>query len=122
MARTEFYRYIIDSDKKPGYEVANTRKKREIITTSPVAQGTWYSTDRFDDSSVAEQKLALSAKPTHRIGPILPEQMPDFIIPLRPVAPSSGKSGGGVEALVKEPIYIFGLWEFSTQNWEIPKE
>lgn len=118
--RTIFYRYIIDPDNK--YEAKNTREKRIIKTTNPYAQGTWHTTDCFEDPGEAQQKLALSALPTHRIGPILPDQMPDFDIPLRPVAPVGGSPGGGVEALVKDAVHIFGLFEFKTGQWELPKD
>ncbi|MDI6815515.1 MAG: hypothetical protein QMC90_05530 [Dehalococcoidales bacterium] len=105
MAQVMFYRYI----SHPG-EVKQIRNERKIKSANP--QGTWFTTVRYKDPDEAQRKLALSKAPTHRVGPISADEMPDFDIPLRPVAPANNQPGGGVEARIKGEVWIFGLYEF----------
>ena len=100
-------------------EISQVRDKRKVQTTNPNAQGTWYTPTRYDDPMRAQQQLALRQPPTHRIGPIPADEMPDFDIGLRPVAPANGQPGGGVEARAKEPGWLSGLWDFTNQKWEL---
>jgi hypothetical protein len=110
MARVEFYLYIFDPEGNK--EVKQIREKRKIKTANPKAQGTWFTTTRYDKPNKAQRELALSEEPTHRVGPIRADEMPDFTIPLRPVAPANNQPGGGVEVQVKDEIWIFGLYDF----------
>jgi len=107
MAQIMFYRYI----SHPG-EVKQICNERKIKSMNPKAQGTWFTTTRYEDPDEAQDKLALFTKPTHRIGPIPANGMPDFDIPLRPVAPANSQPGGGVEALTKDEVWVLGLYEF----------
>ena len=110
MAQIMFYRYISHTE-----EVKQIRNERKIKSTNPKTHGTWFSTTRYEDPVEAQDKLALSTKPTHRVGPIPADEMPDFDIPLRPVAPANSRPGGGVEARTKDEIWIFGIYEFDNK-------
>lgn len=110
-----FYRYISHLP-----EVDQVVRERKIHSTNPSTQhATWYAPTRYDDPHMARQELALKNPPTHRVGPIADDQMPDFDIGLRPVAPLHGQPGGGVEARTKSPVWLFGLLNFTTGAWEL---
>lgn len=108
-----FYRYLSDP-----WEVAQIKNERKIQTLNPNALGTWYSPNRYEDPNEARKELALYTSPTHRLGPIPADQMPDFYIGLRPAAPYKGQPGGGVEASTKEPVWVFGLYDFSNNCYD----
>lgn len=106
MPPVTFYRYISYSP-----EVNQIRTQRKVQTTNPSAAGTWFTPIRYDDSYTAQQELALSQTPTHRVGPIPGDQMPDFDIGLRPVAPGKNTPGGGVEARTAHPVWLIDLYD-----------
>lgn len=107
MPQLAFYRYLGSQ-----VEVDLIVRERRIRSSNP--HGTWYTTARYDDPTHAQQELALPNPPTHRVGPIAGDEMPDFDVPLRPVAPANGQPGGGVEARTKGTVYLFGVLQFST--------
>jgi len=110
-----FYRYI---SYQP--EVDQVICERKVQSTNPKTQyATWYTPTRYDNPTKAQQELALNKPPTHRIGPILGDEMPDFDIGLRPVAPAFSQPGGGVEARTKSSVWLFGLWNFNKRQWEL---
>ncbi len=108
MAVGAFYRYLSHP-----LEVDQVRVERKVQTTNPKAPGTWYTPTRYNDPQMAQQELALPRLPTHRIGPILDDQVPDITIGFRRVMPAFGYPGGGVEVLVKGPVWLLGLWDFA---------
>lgn len=110
-----FYRYI---SYQP--EVDQIINERKVQSTNPKTQyATWYAPTRYDDSKKAQRELSLKNEPTHRVGPIPSDKMPDFEIGLRPVAPAFGQPGGGIEACTKLPIWLFGLWNFQENSWDL---
>lgn len=112
---TVFYRYISYPP-----EVNQVTRQRKVQSTNPKTQyATWYTPTRYDDPQMAQQELALSGLPTHRVGPIPADEMPSFDIGLRPVAPAFGQPGGGVEARTKSPVWLFGLWNFQSSSWNL---
>lgn len=109
-----FYRYVSSP-----MEVNQVVKERKIQSMNPTTQyATWYTPTRYDDPHDAQRELALGKLPTYRVGPIPADEMPDFDIGLRAVAPAFGQPGGGVEARTKSPVWLFGLWNFGSQCWE----
>ncbi len=113
MAAVAFYRYLSYSA-----EIDQVRVERKVQTTNPRALGTWYTPTRYDDPQVAQQELALLNPPTHRIGPILDDEVPDIAIGFRQVMPAFGQPGGGVEVLVNGPIWLLGLWDFNAGQFD----
>jgi hypothetical protein len=112
---TEHYRYLSSLA-----EAAQIIHERRILSTNAVTgYATWYTPKRYDNAFDARRELALPNTPLRRVGPILDQQMPTFDIPLRSVAPAFGQPGGGVEARTTSPVWIFGLWNFQTQNWDL---
>ena len=110
-----FYRYMSYPS-----EVSQVTGERKVQSTNPTTQfATWYTTIRYDSAVTAQQELALSKSPTHRVGPIPANEMPDFDISLRSVAPAFGHPGGGVEARTKSPVWLFGIWDFSNKDWTL---
>ncbi|MBI4082957.1 MAG: hypothetical protein HY423_10140 [Candidatus Lambdaproteobacteria bacterium] len=109
----QFYRYLSHQ------EVTQVQKERKIHSTNPVTRyATWYTPTRYDNLQIAQAELALPAAPTHRAGPIPADAMPDFFVPLRAVAPAFGQPGGGVEACTRNPVWLYGLWNFAKSDWE----
>lgn len=109
------YRYI----SHPA-EVTQVVDERKVQSTNPQTQyATWYTPARYDNPAMVQQELALFRQPTHRVGPIPADDMPDFDIGLRPVAPAFGQPGGGVEARTKSPVWLFGLWDFPNRSWDL---
>jgi hypothetical protein len=45
--------------------------------------------------------------------------MPAFDIQLRAVAPAFGQPGGGVEARTRAPVWVFGVWDFHGNKWDL---
>ena len=110
---TGFYRYLSSSQ-----EISQVIDERKVQSTNSSTQyATWYCPTRSDSDSMAEQEVALPRPPTHRIGPIPNDQMPQFDIGLRPVSPAFGQPGGGVEARTAAPVWLFGLWDFQGTAW-----
>jgi hypothetical protein len=114
-----FYRYI---SYQP--EIDQVVLERKIYSTNPQTQyATWYTPKRYDDAKTAQKELALRKSPTPRVGPLPASEMPDFKIGLRPVAAANGQPGGGVEACVRRPVWLFGFLEFGSNpapgNWKI---
>jgi len=110
-----FYRYISYQQ-----EVNQVVHERKVQSTNPRTRyATWYTPARYDDPIRAQKELALTSPPTHRLGPIPADEMPDFDIDLRPVAPAFGQPGGGVEARTRLPLWLFGLWDFANGRWEL---
>lgn len=110
----EFYRYISYCP-----EVDQMIRERKIQSTNPnTGFATWWTPQRYDDPDDAEQELALDGPPTHRVGPVPADEIPAFDIPLRPVAPKGGKSGGGLEARTKSPVWLFGVRDFQN-SWDL---
>lgn len=100
MAQVEFYRYIDD------FEAALIIRTKKLEGRGGV---TWYTPGMHDLADDAQKYLAMSYRPTHRVGPIPADEMPPFDIPLRPVAPANNQSGGGVEARTDKPKRLFDI-------------
>ncbi len=111
MAAGEFYRYLSNP-----VEIQRVRAQRRVETINPRAGGTWYTPTRYNTSQMAQQDLALPIFPTHRIGPILNDQVPAIAIGFRRVIPAFGQPGGGVEVLVRGPVWLLGLWDFAARQ------
>jgi len=105
---TAYYRYI-----SYPLEVTQVVHERKVQSMNPKrGYATWYTPTRYDDPTKAQQELALSKPPTHRVGPIPAGEMRDFDIQqLPPVAPAFGQPGGGVEACTRSAVWLFGLWD-----------
>jgi len=110
VASTEFYRYLVDP-----LEVQQIMSERRVQSRN--LNGTWFTTRRYEDPAEAQRELALRNPPTHRVGPIPAERLPDFDIPVRPVAPAHGQPGGGVEARTRGAVHLPGLLEFGTSSY-----
>lgn len=111
---TEYYRYLSDSA-----EVDRVVDERRIESTGEENPSTWFSPTRYDDPVDARRELAIPNRPDHRIGPV-----PDVIMPTlekgpRTVQPNFGQPGGGVEVCTTKPIWLFGLWDYGTDNWRL---
>lgn len=103
MAQVMLYRYT-DS----GEAAAIQRDQR--IEPGPGKICKWYTPDRYDVGADAEKFLALAYTPTHRIGPIPSDDLPDFDhVPLRVVGAANGQPGGGLEAATTQTMYLFDI-------------
>jgi hypothetical protein len=110
-----FYRYV----SYPA-EIAQLLRERKVHSTNPgTGYATWYTPTRYDVLTTACAELALPAPPTHRVGPIPATGMPAFDIQLRAVAPAFGQPGGGVEARTRAPVWVFGVWDFHGNKWDL---
>lgn len=116
MPRAEFYRYL--SNPWEIDQIINGRKIQSLDRQGqPSPKGTWYTPIRYEKDADAQQELALQYMPTHRVGPIPADKMPDFDIPLRPVATTPYGPGGGVEARTKGIVWLFGLYDLQKGTW-----
>ena len=115
MPAAEFYRYL--SNPSEIDQLRNEKKIQSLIEGQPNPQGTWYTPTRYEYSADAEAELALPYTPTHRIGPVGADMMPDFDIPLRSVAPANQQPGGGVEARTKGVVWLLGLYDFGSRTY-----
>ncbi|MDX1992115.1 MAG: hypothetical protein SF029_06985 [bacterium] len=112
---TVYYRYVSYLP-----ELEQLRDERKIQSTNPTTQyRTWYTTERYDSPDIAQQRLALKTRPLYRIGPISAEAMPDLTLGPRRVAPDFGQPGGGIEVAIDHPVWLFGVWNFDNQEWEM---
>jgi len=103
VARLGFYRYTDDSE-------AAIIQEQGCIESAPNGTCKWYTPNRFESGIEAQRYLALAYTPTHRIGPIPADELPDFDhASLRLVAPSFGQPGGGLEAATTQPHYLFTI-------------
>jgi hypothetical protein len=109
-----YYRYFSYPD-----EIAQWQQHRLIHSTNPFrSRQTWYTTTRYEDPAQAQRLLALQSTPTHRVGPIPEDEMPEFdICGLRRVEPAHGFPGG-MEVCTTKPVFIFGCYNFVAGNWE----
>lgn len=107
-----FYRYINSAEKQ--YIIDN----RWIQSRNP--QGTYYTPNRFEDPMDAQRFLSLRYIPENRVGPIPNYVIPAFdIVRLRIVPPAHGQSGGGYEACTSRPVYLFGIYNFNSNQFEM---
>lgn len=103
MARIVFYRYADDVEAALVYE--NRR-----IESGPNQTCKWYSPDRYESGADARRFLSLSYTPTHRIGPIPADDLPDFDhTDLQGVLPNFGQPGGGLQAATTKTFYLFDI-------------
>lgn len=110
----EFYRYVSNPN-----ELNQLRRLRLVRSVNTHLQGaTWLSPDRYDDPIEAQRRLSLSRPPTHRIGPIPAHKVPLFDIDMRTVAPAYGHPGMGRECRTRLAIWLYGLWDFASSDWE----
>lgn len=110
-----FYRYICDPA-----EVNQAMNERKLHSMNRITgHATWYAPTRYEKPAEAQRELALRRPPTHRVGPIPANEMPDFDIGFRTVAPANGQPGGGVEVCTRSPVWLFGLWNFQTSKYEM---
>ena len=96
-------------------EIDQIQDQRMIRSTNPTTRhATWFTTKRYDIPSDAQRELALRNPPTHRVGPIPADEMPDFEIGPRPIAPLGGQPGRGVEVMTRQAVYLFGVFDFTS--------
>jgi hypothetical protein len=101
VAQLTFYRYTDD------YEAAIIQEQARI-DRAPHQTCKWYSPNRFESGVEAQRYLALGYTPTHRIGPVPQDEMPDFDhAALRLTGPNFGEPGGALEAATTQPLYLF---------------
>ena len=106
MAQVFFYRYV-------GPQEANDIAQRHVIKSGSGI--TWFTPNRYDAAATAQRDLALQAIPTHRVGPIPADELPDLdATSLRPVAPAFGFPGGGVEGATTVETHLFGIMGLAT--------
>jgi hypothetical protein len=98
----QYYRYVTPAE---AYAVATAHI---IATFSPTGR-TWYTPDRYATRDEARTRLALPVVPSHRVGPYPEDELPNWVIPLRRVAPNFGQPGGGWEAATDDAAYTFGV-------------
>jgi hypothetical protein len=85
-----FYRYV-------------GKAEAESIDNTGVIQSrsgvTWFTPDLYDSVEEAQRMLALPDRPSHRVGPIPVDELPDFDhCSLQFVHPAGPHPGGGLEA------------------------
>lgn len=103
MAQMVFYRYTDD------YEANLIRQSRQIAP-APGQRTKWYTTDLYLSGADAKEYLSMRFTPTHRIGPIPADELPDLDSPsLRVVARKFGNHDGGLEAATSESVYLFNI-------------
>lgn len=108
-----FYRYVNNVEKLFIME-------RKTIQSTMNPQGTYYTPDRFENPNDAQRYLSLRSVPENRVGPIFNFAMPVFdVIPLRVVPPAHGQPGGAYEACTSHPLYIFGMYDFDSNQYEM---
>lgn len=113
IAVSELYRYVSHPD-----ELQQLRRLRLIRSVNPALSGaTWLTPDRYNDPAEAQRRLALSRLPTHRIGPIPRYKVPVFDIEPRTVAALNGQPGLGSECRTQLAIWVFGIWNYDTDDW-----
>lgn len=101
MAQVLFYRYA------DGLETGLIQQD-QCIKPKPNSNVKYLSPDRYDTAADAQQFLALPYTPTHRIGPIPEDELPDTV-QLTLVGPANNQPGGGLEAFVTKEIYLFSI-------------
>lgn len=107
-----FYRYVNNSEKQ---DIVDNRK---IQSRNPI--GTYFTSNRFEVSSETQRFLSLRTTPEYRVGPIAVCVMPVFdIVSLRITPPAYGQPGGGTEACTSHPVYIFGVFNFNHNIYEM---
>ena len=103
MGQLTYYRYCDDGE-------AELIRKNRRIEPSPGSGVKYYTTDRYDRASDAQRWLALGYLPTVRVGPLRPDEMPDFDrVPLQVASPKNGQPGGGTEAATAQTLYLFEM-------------
>lgn len=111
----EVYRYISENE-----EIEQIVRERRVQSTNAVTEYlTWFTPRRYETPAAAQEELALPHEPTHRVGPIASNLMPALEIEVRSVDPAFGQPGGGLEVATRNPIWLFGLWDFTTSGWEL---
>lgn len=106
MAQTLFYRYVGNSEAK------DIENRRVISSRTGV---TWFTPNRYDSATQAQQELALPLVPTHRVGPIPSDELPDLdVTSLQPVAPAFGYPGGAVEGATSSVTHIYGIIDLAS--------
>lgn len=99
-------------------EVQQIKEERKILSVNTTTnRETWFTTDAYDDITMAEECLSLPATPSHNVGPVSDAMMPYCHISARIVAPMYGKRGGGIEVATMEPVWLCGLWDFRFKDW-----
>ena len=66
-----FYRYTDDTE-------VGEIKKNNRIGPAPNQTCKWFTPDRYDTGEEAQKFLAMRYIPTHRVGPIPSDELPDF--------------------------------------------
>ncbi len=103
MAQLLFYRYC------DAIEAAMIAASR-TINRAPHQVCKYFTPDLYHTGANAQQFLALPYTPTHRVGPIPLDEMPDFdYVILQVVAPAFGQPGGGLEVATTIPLYLFSI-------------
>jgi hypothetical protein len=99
----QFYRYTDDFE-------AILIDRTGIIQPAPGQQCKWYTPNRYDTGDEAQRYLALTYKPTYRIGPISDADLPPFdYASLKVVDIAFGQPGGGLEAATTQPAFLFKI-------------
>lgn len=112
---TWYYRYVSNPP-----EVKQIVDERKIQSVNPATNYlTWYTPTRYRDVDLAQEELALSYTPTHRLGPIPDMYVVNMDVPLRLTDPAYGFSGGGLEMATLEVIWLCGLWNFNPGTWDL---
>ena len=107
MAQVMFYRYTDDTE-------AGEIRENNRIEPAPNQICKWFTPDRYDTGEEAQRFLAMRYIPTHRVGPIPSDELPDFDhIFLRVVAPAHGQPGGGLEAATTRIAHLFSITRLS---------
>ena len=108
------YRYISYPD-----EIAQVITERKVLSTNPNTEHrTFYTTTRYNNPADAQRELSLPSLPTHRIGPIPIDDLTN-LTDFRTAIPQHGFAGMGVEVTTNSPVYLFGLWNFSNDKWDL---
>lgn len=107
-----FYRFVNSAEKQ--YIIDN----RRIQSVNP--RGTYYTPNRYEDPTDAQKFLSLRYIPQNRVGPIPNYVIPVFdVVRLRIVPPAHGQPGGGYEACTRRPVYLFGIYNFNSNQFEM---
>jgi hypothetical protein len=97
-----FYRY---TDQYEADLIERTRR----IEPAPGQTCKYYTPHRYDTGVDAQKYLAMAYTPTHRVGPIPEDELPQLHIPLRVVGAAYGQPGGGLEVATTDTIYLFNI-------------
>lgn len=94
-----FYRYVGPNEMAEIRRIGIIKSNRRLET--------WWTTLRTDDPDEARNLLALPYSCEYRVGPVPPDEMPDFDhTPLEPVPAVGPSPGEALQAATTNAVYV----------------